>query len=171
MSSAAECLERTKVVFKDEAHLRHIIDKIVSNVGRRVDESSPMCDARLPDGSRVNVIIPPVGGGWPDSLHPALRQDSDRGRTTDRQPHRDRPDFRRVEGRGAGQAQHGDLRRHRRGQDDPAQCTERVYRRSASAWSPSRTRPSCNFARNTWSASSAVRPTWKARAPCDSGSW
>src|SRR6266581_495176 len=53
-------LELTKVVFKDAAHLRHIIDKIVSNVGRRVDESSPMCDARLDDGSRVNVVIPPL---------------------------------------------------------------------------------------------------------------
>ncbi|PYX89723.1 MAG: pilus assembly protein CpaF, partial [Acidobacteria bacterium] len=48
----AGMLELTNVVFKDAAHLRHIIDKIVSNVGRRVDESSPMCDARLDDGSR-----------------------------------------------------------------------------------------------------------------------
>jgi pilus assembly protein CpaF len=53
-------LELTNVIFKDAAHLRHIIDKIVSNVGRRVDESSPMCDARLEDGSRVNVVIPPL---------------------------------------------------------------------------------------------------------------
>src|SRR5882724_3619089 len=53
-------LELTNVVFKDAAHLRHIIDKIVSNVGRRVDESSPMCDARLDVGSRVNVVIPPL---------------------------------------------------------------------------------------------------------------
>src|SRR5216684_1423354 len=53
-------LELTGVGFKDAAHLRHIIDKIVSNVGRRVDESSPMCDARLDDGSRVNVVIPPL---------------------------------------------------------------------------------------------------------------
>jgi pilus assembly protein CpaF len=53
-------LELTGVMFKDAAHLRHIIDKIVSNVGRRVDESSPMCDARLEDGSRVNVVIPPL---------------------------------------------------------------------------------------------------------------
>ncbi len=53
-------LELTNVVFKDAAHLRHIIDKVVSNVGRRVDESSPMCDARLEDGSRVNVVIPPL---------------------------------------------------------------------------------------------------------------
>ncbi|HYY69089.1 MAG TPA: CpaF family protein [Terriglobales bacterium] len=56
----AGVLERTNVVFKDAQHLRHIIDKIVSNVGRRVDEASPMCDARLEDGSRVNVIIPPL---------------------------------------------------------------------------------------------------------------
>src|SRR5438477_4290981 len=53
-------LELTNVTFKDAGHLRHIIDKIVSNVGRRVDESSPMCDARLDDGSRVNVVIPPL---------------------------------------------------------------------------------------------------------------
>ena len=58
-------LEKTSVVFKDEAHLSHIIDKIVSKVGRRVDESSPMCDARLPDGSRVNVIIPPLAVDGP----------------------------------------------------------------------------------------------------------
>jgi pilus assembly protein CpaF len=53
-------LERTSVCFKDNAHLMHIIDKIVSAVGRRVDESSPMVDARLPDGSRVNIVIPPL---------------------------------------------------------------------------------------------------------------
>src|SRR6201997_3824626 len=56
----AGVLEKTNVVFKDETHLLHIIDKIVSAVGRRVDESSPMGDARLSDGSRVNVIIPPL---------------------------------------------------------------------------------------------------------------
>jgi pilus assembly protein CpaF len=53
-------LELSSVRFGDEAHLLKIIDKIVSRVGRRVDESSPMVDARLPDGSRVNAIIPPV---------------------------------------------------------------------------------------------------------------
>src|SRR5947208_2734503 len=58
-------LELTNVVFKDASHLRHIIDKIVSNVGRRVDESSPMCDARLDDGSRVNVVIPPLAVDGP----------------------------------------------------------------------------------------------------------
>jgi pilus assembly protein CpaF len=53
-------LEETDVSFKDNAHLMHIIEKIVGAVGRRVDESSPMVDARLLDGSRVNVIIPPL---------------------------------------------------------------------------------------------------------------
>jgi len=53
-------LERTSVQFRDDAHLMTIIDRIVSAVGRRVDESSPMVDARLADGSRVNAIIPPL---------------------------------------------------------------------------------------------------------------
>ncbi len=53
-------LELTEARFKDNAHLRKIIDRIVTNVGRRIDESSPMVDARLPDGSRVNAIIPPL---------------------------------------------------------------------------------------------------------------
>ena len=53
-------LEMTNVTFNDDAHLMKIIDKIVSRVGRRIDESSPMVDARLPDGSRVNAIIPPL---------------------------------------------------------------------------------------------------------------
>jgi len=53
-------LERTSVQFRDDEHLRQIIDRIVSAVGRRVDESSPMVDARLSDGSRVNAIIPPL---------------------------------------------------------------------------------------------------------------
>jgi pilus assembly protein CpaF len=53
-------LEKTEVRFRDDRHLMQIIDRIVSRVGRRVDESSPMVDARLPDGSRVNAIIPPL---------------------------------------------------------------------------------------------------------------
>jgi len=56
----AGVLEESNIMFKDNAHLMNIIDKIVSAIGRRVDESSPMVDARLADGSRVNVIIPPL---------------------------------------------------------------------------------------------------------------
>jgi len=58
-------IEKTDIVFKDEAHLMHIIDKIVSAVGRRIDESSPMVDARLLDGSRVNIVIPPLAVDGP----------------------------------------------------------------------------------------------------------
>ena len=58
-------LERTDVMFRDDAHLLHTIERIVSQVGRRVDESSPMVDARLPDGSRVNAIIPPLALNGP----------------------------------------------------------------------------------------------------------
>jgi len=53
-------IEKTDIVFRDEGHLLQIIDRIVSKVGRRVDEASPMVDARLPDGSRVNAVIPPL---------------------------------------------------------------------------------------------------------------
>jgi pilus assembly protein CpaF len=58
-------LELTNVTFRDDQHLLRIIDKIVSQVGRRVDESTPMVDARLSDGSRVNAIIPPLAVDGP----------------------------------------------------------------------------------------------------------
>ena len=58
-------IETTDVEFVDEEHLRRTIDKIVSQVGRRIDEASPMVDARLPDGSRVNAVIHPVAVGGP----------------------------------------------------------------------------------------------------------
>ncbi|WP_080848725.1 CpaF family protein [Cytobacillus gottheilii] len=53
-------LELTDVKFRDDDHVRHIVDRIVAPIGRRIDESSPMVDARLPDGSRVNAVIPPI---------------------------------------------------------------------------------------------------------------
>src|SRR2546428_2326917 len=61
----AGILEETNIRLKDNSHLMHIIEKIVSAVGRRVDESSPMVDARLADGSRINAIIPPLAVDGP----------------------------------------------------------------------------------------------------------
>ena len=58
-------IEQTDATFVDEQHLRRIIDKIVGQVGRRIDEASPLCDARLPDGSRVNAVIHPLAIGGP----------------------------------------------------------------------------------------------------------
>ena len=58
-------LERTPIEFRDNNHLQRIIERVVSRVGRRIDESSPMVDARLPDGSRVNAVIPPLAVDGP----------------------------------------------------------------------------------------------------------
>src|SRR5215470_11894084 len=58
-------LHRIATTFQDDRHLMRVIDRIVSAVGRRVDDSSPMVDARLPDGSRVNAIIPPLAVDGP----------------------------------------------------------------------------------------------------------
>lgn len=58
-------LELSEITFRDNEHVMHIIDKIVAPIGRRIDESSPMVDARLPDGSRVNAIIPPLALNGP----------------------------------------------------------------------------------------------------------
>jgi pilus assembly protein CpaF len=69
-------LENTKVRFKDDRHLLQVIDRIVSAVGRRIDDSSPMVDARLPDGSRVNAIIPPLAIDGPHVSIRKFRRDT-----------------------------------------------------------------------------------------------
>ncbi len=69
-------MEKTDVAFRDNDHLMQIIDRIVSKVGRRVDEVCPMVDARLPDGSRVNAIIPPLGPRRRVRFHSPLRRQS-----------------------------------------------------------------------------------------------
>src|SRR4030095_16231697 len=69
-------LESTSVTFKDDNHLMQIIDRIVSRVGRRIDESSPMVDARLADGSRINAIIPPLSIDGPHLSIRKFRKDA-----------------------------------------------------------------------------------------------
>jgi pilus assembly protein CpaF len=69
-------LLRTNVTFKDNAHLMHVIDRMVSAVGRRVDEKTPMVDARLKDGSRVNAIIPPLALDGPSLSIRKFKQDA-----------------------------------------------------------------------------------------------
>ena len=116
-------LERTNVRFKDEAHLLRIINKIVAGIGRRVDESSPMVDARLPDGSRVNVAIRPIAVDGPMV---SIRKFSERPFNLDRLIEVDTlasGHGRTVEGGGAGSDFSYHLRRHRNRQDDIAQCS------------------------------------------------
>lgn len=68
-------LELSSITFKDDRHIRHVIDRIVAPIGRRIDESSPMVDARLPDGSRVNAVIPPISLNGPLVCIRKFRQD------------------------------------------------------------------------------------------------
>ena len=87
-------LEKTVARFKDDAHLMRIIEKIVSGVGRRIDETTPLVDARLADGSRVNVIIPPLALDGPMmsirrfAADPFTAGRSGRVRNHDREPRR-----------------------------------------------------------------------------------
>ena len=106
-------IERTDVEFVDEDHLRRTIDKIVSQVGRRIDEASPMVDARLPDGSRVNAVDPPGRDRRTVPHDPTVLE----GPVHGRRPHQLRLAHaagralpRRVRAR---PAQHRDLRRYR----------------------------------------------------------
>ena len=134
-------LELADVRFRDNQHLRQIIDRIVGLVGRRVDETSPMVDARLADGSRVNAIIPPLAldgpamtirrfGSKPLQLEDLIRHGAfPAGR--DGFPLRGR----------AGAVQHADQRRHRFGQNDAAQLSCPATSRPTSAWSRSKTPP------------------------------
>ena len=139
-------LHAVHATFANDAHLRRTIDKIVGRVGRRVDEASPMVDARLPDGSRVNAVVAPDRARRRDAHHPQVRR-ATRSRVDDlvgfgtftravRRPAR---------GLRARPAQHAHLRRHRLGQDHHAQrgrgfipdderiVTDRGRRRAAAA--------------------------------------
>ena len=120
-------LERTDVSFIDERHLRQIVQRIAGRVGRRVDELTPMVDARLADGSRVNAVIPPIAlDGTLLSIRrfgvkPLLavgpgRQEGDHA-----------GDDRFPVGVREGSSQHGDLRGHGQRQDDAAQCVFGVH--------------------------------------------
>ena len=121
-------VQLTNVRFRDNAQLMNICQRIVSQVGRRVDESSPICDARLPDGTRVNVIAPPLALDGPTLTIRKFRKDKltmknlvqvrldlARGRARARR-HRPLP------------LQRPHLRRHRLGQDHAAELPDRLHR-------------------------------------------
>ena len=114
-------IQKSEVVFRDNEHLLQIIDRIVSRVGRRVDETSPMVDARLPNGSRFNAIIPPLALDGPVvTIRMFGSQAALEGRPAPVQGVHARDA--RAHGRGdEGAAEHHHLGRHRLGQDDAAQ--------------------------------------------------
>ena len=122
-------LELTDVTFHDNAHLMKIIEKIVSRVGRRVDESSPMVDARLPDGSRVNAIIPPLAVDGPIL---SIRRFSATPLTVQNlldYKSMTPPMVQVLRGARPGQDQHPDLGRHRQRQDHAAEPDLRLHPR------------------------------------------
>ena len=122
-------VRKTNIKFRDNAQLMNICQRIVSQVGRRVDESSPICDARLADGSRVNVIAPPLALDGPTltirkfkkGQAQAVQPGGVRLHLARRRTHSG--DYRRLPGQCA------DLRRHRLGQDDLAELPHRLHRR------------------------------------------
>jgi pilus assembly protein CpaF len=156
-------IKKTDIRFVDEVHLRRIIDKIVGQVGRRIDEATPMVDARLPDGSRVNAVIHPLAIGGPFltirkfAVDPYTEADLVRFGTFDQRS----ADFLRacVVGRlnviisgGTGSGKTTTLN------------VLSSFCRVTSGSSRSRTPPSSSSTRTTCSASSPGRPTSRARA-------
>ena len=122
-------LTRAEAIFDDDAHLRRIIERIVSPLGRRVDDSSPLADARLPDGSRVNIILPPLAVAGPVvtirkfARRPLRTDDLVRLGTLTPQAE----DF--LAGVRWRAAERAGLRRHGQRQDDDSECPVGVYRR------------------------------------------
>ena len=157
-------LTPVKAQFSDEAHLRRTIDKIVSRIGRRVDESSPMVDARLPDGSRVNAVIPPLAV---DGSALTIRKFAADPLTVDdlidfgTLSREDRRLPRRLRPR---PAQHHRLRAAPAPARRPRSTCCRRSSPTTSASSPSRTPPSSSSSRTTSSGWSRARPTSRARA-------
>ena len=120
-------LELTGLSFKDNQHLMQIIDRIVSRVGRRVDESSPMVDARLADGSRVNAIIPPLAiDGACLSIRRFGREPvTARQMIENKIPHRTHAGA--AVGHGERPAEPADLGWNRRRQNDRSERSVRLY--------------------------------------------
>ena len=119
-------VQETDVRFRDNTQLLNICQRIVSQIGRRVDESSPICDARLPDGSRVNVIAPPLSIDGP--AHPKIQEGQAHPRPAGQvrlhlAGRRDHPADHRP-----GALQRACLRRNRFGQDDAAQLFDALHR-------------------------------------------
>ena len=157
-------IQRTGIRFRDNQQLLNICQRIVSQIGRRVDESSPICDARLPDGSRVNVIVPPLAIDGPaltirkfkkDKL--TLEQLVKFGTITP-----EGGEILKVIGRC--RVNTLDLGRHRLRQDHAAQLPDPLSSTTTSASSPARTRPSCSCSNRTWCAWRRGRPISRAKA-------
>ena len=120
-------LEKTSIQFRDDTHLMGIIDRIVSAIGRRIDESSPMVDARLADGSRVNAIIPPLSLDGPCLSHSAVWCSAPHCRGSPKQYNVDSADARTPARLRQGKAERSHLWRYGRRQNHFLECTFRLH--------------------------------------------
>ena len=121
-------IQKTGIRFRDNQQLLNICQRIVSQIGRRVDESSPICDARLPDGSRVNAIVPPLAIDGPALTIRKFKKDKLTLDQLVKLRHyyaagRRNPAYHRPQPR-----QHAGLRRHRFGQNHAAQLPYAIHR-------------------------------------------
>ena len=157
-------LEETKVHFKDEAHLLRIVNQIVSAVGRRVDESSPMVDARLPDGSRVNVAVGRSRSTDPWSRSAKFAERVFNHGAARRGRRAASGDGRCAGGRRPGQSLGDHHRRNRQRQDDAAERLVATTFPIASGSSPSRTRRNCNCSSRMSAGWRPARPISRAKA-------
>jgi pilus assembly protein CpaF len=163
-------LELTDVTFSDDAHLMKIIDKIVSRVGRRIDESSPMVDARLPDGSRVNAIIPPLAIDGP--IMSIRRFSADPLRLADLVAYGSMTADMAEVLQGLGKAKVNIVISGGTGSGKTTMLNViSGFISPPSASSPSRMRPSCSCSSRTWCGWKRARPTSKARAKSRSARW
>ena len=170
-SSAPAKLYRTPVEFKDNAHLLRIIEKVVSRVGRRVDESSPLVDARLPDGSRVNAAIPPVAVDGPLLSIRRFGRDPLRGQDLVENLGADCRHAGAARSLRQGPAEHPDLGRNRRRQNHSAERAVGLHSRRRAHRHHRRRGRTEAATRSTWRAWKRGRPISKAPAPSTSASW
>ena len=157
-------LERTDVRFASAADLRDAIERILAPLGRRVDEAEPLCDARLPDGSRVNVVIAPLAPDGPDPHRAPLSRARDERRRPRRRRDVGAAAARPAGPRGARAPEHPRQRRDRLGQDDDAQRAVVVRAGRRADRDRSRTRSSCACASPTSCASRRGRRASRAAA-------
>ena len=163
-------IQKTNIRFRDNQQLMNICQRIVSQIGRRVDEASPICDARLPDGSRVNVIVPPLAIDGPALTIRKFKKDKltlDQlvkfGTITPQGA-----EILRIIGRAAST---------RWSPAAPARARPRCSTASptssstTSASSPAKTPPNCSCSSRTWCAWKPARPTSKARARSPCATW
>ena len=164
-------IQKTGIRFRDNQQLLNICQRIVSQVGRRVDESSPICDARLADGSRVNAIVPPLAIDGPALTIRKFKKDK---LTLDQLVK-----FGAITPEGAeilqiiGRVplQRADLRRYRFRQDHAAELPDPVSSTTTSASSPAKTPPNFSCSSRMWCGWKPGRPTSRAKARSRCANW